>query len=238
MKLFLFTLALIFTAQLAFAQSGYVELGEQEAQDSTVQGLRLFGWKYVLQQGVFQSTKLPLENGNWEVFSIKSTERRTSGPVTYYRFTVQLGLDYGDRMIIQTRYVVSYRPSNGRFLISSWSYSIVQGSTTEEVGTGGPYLEDIRPVNDGTNDISSVLDDAIPKVVEAAIAAGDLPDATYRLRYVYNVGNAGESPPNYSFLVSLVSSGGKYYRVRIGLVDNTEVEEIPEPEPTYSINPF
>ena len=230
MKLFLLTLAVIFTAHLAFAQSGYVELDEQEAQDYTVQGLRLFGWNYVLQQGVFQSSKLPLENGNWERYSNKLTERRTSGAVTYYRFTLQLALDYGERMIIQARYVVSYRASNGRFLISSWSYSVVENHPDEEVGSNGPYLEDIQPINRGTGELSPVLDKAVDTIVEKAIAAGDLPDSSYRLKYVYNVENSGEDSAQYTFWVSLVSSDGTYYRVRIGQVGTTDVK--------YAINPI
>ncbi len=244
MKLFFFTLALLFTAHLALAQDEYVTLSSDEANDGTIQSLKYFGWKFVIEKGIHQSTKFPLENGDWSILSTESTERRTTDEVTYYRFTVQLGLYYGTEMTIRARYVVSHRPSNGRFLISSWTYTKIQNANTgqeEETVTGGTDVLDIRPLNSGSSDLNSLLDYAITATVEDAVEQGALPDASYSLKYVYSAEDFETSvPPEYHFLVSLVNDDGNYYRVKIEIVDNSVLgnsEEYPQDEPIYKINP-
>ncbi len=240
MKLFIFALALalLFTAHFACAQSEYTTMSFEEADgDTTIQSLKFFGWKFVLEKGIFQSTKFPLNNGAWYFYSTDSTEKRTADGVDYYRFTTRLALDQGgDRMVIRARYVVSNRPSNGKFLVSSWSYTELQNPEIEEefVASDDEFI-DIVPLNSGSSDLSSLLDSAITAVVKSAIEQEALPDASYDLKYVYSAESVyGTTPPTYDFLVSLISSDGNYYRIRFEVQEGDDSEEAPQ----YEINPL
>jgi len=238
MKLFLLSLALIVTAHLAFAQTNYTTLTSKEANSTTIQSLKYFGWKYVLEKGIFQSSGFPLENGSWLFLGTDLIERRIADEVTYYRFTVRLGWDYSDKLTIRAKYIVSNRPANGRFVVESWVYTEIASSDSGvEVPIGGPEFVDIRPFNNGTSNQSSLLDYAVTATVDGAIEEGVLPEANYSLRYVYSVETEPTYPPLYVFLVSLVSSGDDFYRAQIEISDDSVLGNGEQSPPTYTINP-
>jgi len=217
MKFFILALAFAFLAQPLMAQllGGYVELSEEEINASPViNDLKNLGAAYVIQQGVFVSTKAPLPGDWYEITSTEKIEARVTPGVTYYRYTVTLTENDGHATADAT-YVVSWRPSNGAFLVASYQYTVTK-TDSQEQSVGGPSLVDIRPLNDGTGDLFPTLVEAVRFVVHDAADRGYISGGVYTLRYVYNayLQNSGY-PPTYVFLVRLVSSSGINYRIQM-----------------------
>jgi len=237
MKFIIVALAIILMAQTSFASSPqYVQLNATTIRSSQlIQNLRDLGADYVIQQGVFVSTKAPLPGSFYKLTKTEKVEQKVTPSITYYRFTVIL-YEQDKLAIVRATYVVSFKPSNGAFLVTSFKYNIIGGNPNGEQSVGGPSLIDVRPLNNGTDDLSPLLADAIKSVVADAKKNGELPKSKYTLRYVYNayLVNSGY-PPQYVFLVKLVNSKGQTYRVEITATENVGGED--NQNPAYVIYP-
>ncbi len=227
MKTFI-ALAIILMAQTSFGASPkYVQLSASEInQSQLIQNLRDLGADYVIQQGVFISTKSPLPGSYYELTKTEKVERKITSSVTYYKYTVIL-TEYDNQAVVRATYTINFKPSTGGFLISSFNYKIIGGNPNGEQSVGGPSLVDVRALNNGTDEyLSPFLSESIDYVVADAIENGKLPESTYTLKYVYNayLEDSGY-PPRYVFLVRLVNEEGETYRVEITAAESDEGED-------------
>ena len=219
-------------AQSSFASSPqYVEVSKSTINKSQlIQNLRDLGADYVVQQGVFVNTKDPLPGSYYEITKTEKVEQKVTSSATYYRFTVIL-YELDKLAIVRANYVISYKPSNGAFVITSFNYKIIGGNPNGEPSVGGPSLIDVRPLNKGDDDLSPLLNDAVKYIVADAKKNGDLPKSKYTLSHVYNAYlESSGYPPQYVFLVKLVNSKGQTYRVEITATENEEGEDQINPE--------
>ncbi len=232
MKFLILALAVILMAQSSFASSPqYVQVSKSTINKSQlIQNLRDLGADYVVQQGVFANAKNPLPGSYYEITKTEKVEQKVTSSITYYRFTVIL-YEQDKLAIVRATYVISYKPSNGAFVITSSNYNIIGGNPNNEPSVGGPSLIDVRPLNKGDDDLSPLLNDAIKYVVAAAKKNGELPKSKYTLSHVYNAYlESSGYPPQYVFLVKLVNSKGQTYRVEITATENEEGEDQINPE--------
>jgi len=235
MKYFIVALALVMMTQTAMTQQ-YVTLSAATVSRSQlIRDLRDLGADYVAQQGVFVSTKAPFLGNFYTIRTTEKVERAITSGVTYYRYTVVLA-DQDNLTVARATYVVNYRPATGSFIVASYSYRIIGGNPDNEPSVGGPSLVDIRPLNAGNSDLQTLLDESFEYVVDDAIAKKRLPDADYRIQFVYNAYSVSSGyPPQYVFLVKAVNDDGRYYRIEITATLDVPGEE--HQDPTYVIYP-
>jgi len=223
MKFILFSLALLLTTHIAFSQD-WTPI-TSSTNDITVETLKYIGANYVVQKGLFEVSGSKLVNGRWDLADTESIETRTNGDITYYRFSVKLGTEWGKTNLIRARYTVSLRASNQRILISSWSYTKL-GKVAEENPANGTYL-DAREFTGGYGIFGHYTDEAIPVVVEDAIEKGVIPDSTYTKKFVYSAIQEGSV---FTWTLTLTDSKGNYYRFLI-----TRFNELDPPY--YTLDP-
>jgi len=234
MKFLIATLVLILTIQSpsikaqsttsAFLQ--YVPIPPNEvAKNQVIQDLRDLGADFVIQKGVFANTTLPLPGSYYEVTETESVEQKDTSTATYYRFTVIL-TETDNLAVVRANYVIGFRPSTGGFLVTYYNYDIIGGDPDAEQSVGGPSFVDVRPLNNGTSDLSPLLNSSIEYIVADATEKGQIPESNYTLRYVYNahLANSGY-PPTYVFLVRLMNDEGMSYRVEIVASEGEEEGE-------------
>jgi len=237
MKFLIATLILILTIQspLLKAQQTntlqYVPVPPNEiAESQIIQDLRDLGADFVIQKGVFANTTSPLPGSYYELTQTESVERKYTSTATYYRFTVILN-ETDNLAVVRANYVVGFRPSTGGFLVTYYNYDIIGGDPDAEQSVGGPSLVDVRPLNNGTSDLSPLLNSSIEYVVDDAIEKGLLPESNYTLRYVYDAYLTSSGyPPTYVFLVRLMNDEEMSYRVEIIASEDLEEEEELEDE--------
>jgi len=234
MKFLLLSIALLLTAQIAFSQDWAPV--EDTFGDELVQSLKFVGSKYILQKGIFESSKTPIPEGFWFEFETESIESRTIGDVTYYRFSVILEVIKFHQNRIRARYTVSHRPSNGRIRITAWSYSKLRsGEDVDEYDSTGYWdYQDAR-------DNYPILQNAVSTAVAKAIQDGELPDSSYSIQFVYSAWKYEVERDKYIFILTLRNSAGNYYLVRLasdGTDDNTFLRLHPsfEDDPVPSID--
>jgi len=215
--------------------------------------LRTIGASYVQQKGKYESTKAPLPGKHyvWSSDYPGKVERQNASDVTYYRFSLPLIEELqsdgseGDSLVNST-FTVSYRTSNHNFLVTSYRYTLDSDGNApdpdeEEAvvdfdGTSRDYL-DLRPFNNGSSDLSDLLNEATDRIVDQAIENGDLPDSDYTIRYVYEAYIFQTDAPIYKTLkcaVKLVNSDGDYYLVHIEADHDFDDESAEEED----INPY
>ena len=237
MKFIIVALAIILMAQSSFASSPqFVQLSKSDINKSQlIQNLRDLGADYVIQQGVFVSTKSPLPGNFYELTKTVSVEQKVTSSITYYRYNVIL-YEQDKLAIVKATYTVSFKPSTGGFLVTNFKYTVIGGNPNNQQSVGGPSLIDVRPLNKGNDDLSPLLAQSIKYVVADAKKNDELPRSKYELRYVYNayLVNSGY-PAQYVFLVKLTNSKGQTYRVQITATE--DVQGQPHVNPTYVVYP-
>jgi len=232
MKFFLATAFLLLLISHSTIAQEWETLGDDAYdQISYLEHLRDVGVSYVQQIGKYQSTRGPLPGHHYRVSSNypQSLERRNASDVTYYRWNVSLVEDLrpegnGDSLVTAT-FTVSYRTSNSNFIVTSYRYTVDSDGNApdpeEEVGS--PQFDgstttyiDFRPFNNNTGDLSELLGRATDDIVAQAIENGDLPDAEYTRRFVYEA-YIYEIPElkTLNCAVKLVNSDGNNFLVHI-----------------------
>jgi len=237
MKLFIISACLfLLISQSALAQQ-WEDLVDDDYQDNPLPlTLRDLGIKYIQQKGMFESTKAHFPGKEYDVHTDypQRTERRNASDVTYYRYTLTLEepirMDGRGQSLVNTTFTVSYRESNGNFLITSYRFNLdsdgnipLDNEEEEGVidfdGTLKKYL-DIRPFNNGSSNFTDLLNEAKESIVAQAIQNGDLPNSDYTIRFVYeayayyiDIEDVYERTLNCK--VKLVNSEGDYYLVHI-----------------------
>jgi len=226
-------LAFLLLACTAMA-ADYVKLSTNTINKSQViQDLRELGAKYTLEKGIFQQTpKLP--NGWWSVTKTESVYRKISNGVTYYKYTVQLRCE-SDPYLIRASYVVSFRPSNGNTLVTSYAYKILDKNPDGPVIADAPYFVDMRILKKGSKP-EAFLNEGIKFAVNDAISKGLIKKSTYSFVRVFAMQDVGYSiAPGYTYLIQLVSKQGYNYRVQITVFDQTDLPE--KVDPFYNFYP-
>jgi len=230
MKFIIATLAIIMMVQVALAQN-YVTLSASTVRKSRlIQDLRDLGADFVAQQGVFVSKKSPFLGNFYTISKTEKVERRITANITYYRYTVIL-VDPQNFTTANATYTINFRPVNASFIVASYSYNILASNPNNTHTVGGPALIDIRPLNAGKGDLYATLNESLHEVVADAIAHKSIPNATYTLSYVYNAYSVSSGyPPQYVFLVKVLSSKGIYYRLQITATEDVEGEDHTNPD--------
>jgi len=223
----------------ALAANDFVTLKASTINNSQViQDLRQLGANYVLQKGIFESTKTPLPNGSWQIKSTDSIQRKIDGNTIYYRFVVNLECQTAPT-VIRARYNITYNKNNANTLVTYFIYTVLSNNPD------GPFLADLPQFIDArllqTDDVlQDKLDEGLEYIVNEAICEEDLPDSDYRVARVFSIQDTGYSYPyGNRFLVKLANKQGKYWRALI-TVWNTEViaeEDVDNYPPEYVIYP-
>ncbi len=237
MKFLLFSLALIMMVQLSFTTNSpqWTEMSDFLIfKSELIQNLRDLGADYVMQQGVFASTTEPLPGKFYEVTSTLKAERKITNTTTFYRFNVIL-TEFDELAVVNATYVVSFDFGTGAFMVNSFRYNIIENNPDGENSIGGPSLIDVRPLNNGSDELTPLLSESIDYVIADAIDNGQLPEAKYMLKYVYTAYLMDYGyPATYVFFVKLVNNKGQTFRVEIMVpesgVDGGHYEESPENE--------
>jgi len=265
------TLLLLFIVQSTFAQEsqewedisllGY-------GQDLFISSLESVGVNYVKQKGVFESTKSPFPAKNYIVDDIHKFERRNTSQVTYYRWTVILTEQYNSSnergpSAARAIFTVSHRPSNDNFIVTDYRYTFYSNglpaavenegeefeNDQEDIGNDVPNiydytLLDLRLLNNGTSNFSTVLSDAVDLVVANATGEGEIPDSEYTVKYVYGA-ETQEDPfdEEYNivwFLLKLSNSEGDNFlietRVSYEQQEGGDIVLEEDASPNYSVN--
>ncbi len=227
-------LALLFIALGSTNASGYVKLSaDYMSYHQIIEDLRDLGAKYTLQRGIFRNTKDPLENGDWVIFKTESVYRKITAAVTYYKYNVVIK-SHTTPSKIKATYIVSFRPANGKTLITSYSYN-----NLNEYSPGLPQFIDTRIIA-GSSYLGAKLKEGYDYTIAHAKAAGEIKKSTYHIGTIFSAGDNGETIPYVlDFLVTLVTKKGYTYRARISVPD---LEGIPQDQwdqnpVTYGIYP-
>ncbi len=220
---FIIVALLLAVLSSSMAASSFVKLSTKTINNSQlIQDLRQLGAESTLQQGVFRSTKAPLQNGNWYVDQTESVYRRITGAVVYYRYTVILKSN-SSPTVVRATYTVAFRPANGNTLVTFYHYKIL--SDRNEYITDMPQFVDTREIANNTY-LNGQLQKGYDFTIASAIAKGQIRDATYHIGKIFSAGDSGFTYPYVvNFLVTLVTGDGYTYRARIFVPD---VEEVPE----------
>lgn len=217
--LYIQTMKLAFAGIFVFAflaltaSSQYVELTEAQmnANNFFLQDIRNFGVSYVIQKGVYESTKAKLPGQNYNVTDIEKTERRSTTAAAYYRFTVILA-EQQNQARVRATFTIRYDHRNGAFIVSSWRYTILRSS-----GINGGYNAyipiDVRPFNDGIIDELDAFNARVQEVIAEGIQEDKLPGSTYSVRFVYGGVQQSETERK-QFSVKMVNPQGEYYRLK------------------------
>ena len=225
MKFLLLSLAFLLMVQLSSTTSSpeYTELGPGLISKSQlIQDLQDLGADYVVQQGVFASSEAPLPGKFYEVTHTEKVERKIVDSTTYFKFTVIL-TEFDELAVVHATSVVSFDFETGAFAVTSFKYNIIESNPDGENSIGGPTLIDVRPLNNGSDELTPLLNDSIDRVVADAIDNGQLPEAKYMLKHVYTAYLVDSGyPATYVFFVKLVSNEGKTYRVEITAPESEE----------------
>ena len=239
-KLTISVLLLLICCAMARDYNTYQRLSSATINRSKViQDLRSLGYEYVLQKVLYiDDNKYSLPSSLYTLRKTESVERRISGGVTYYRYTVQLTPDDGVK-IIRAIYAISFNQATGATKVVSSSYSILKNEETPEISDMPSYL-DARNYINGTSYDPEVLR-GVDFTVAKATKSGEIRKGTYRVGTLFSVSDSGYSIPWVDdFLVSLVSNTGYTYRVRIsvpGFPDDTDQAEQKQFPITYIIYP-
>jgi len=238
MKLFVVTLLLIAFGAMA-QNNGYVRLSTNTINNSRlIQDLRQLGAEYVLDKGIFRSTKAPLYNGSWGISKTEKVERRTTSAVTYYRYTVQIQSQSAPTLI-RAIYTVAFRRANGNTIVTNYYYRILSNNPDGPFIADLPMFIDVRSLSNGSG-IDDYLDQGVDYVIEQALAKGEIRPGTYHVGRTFSIQDTGFSYPyGYNFLTTIVNQSGYTYRVRVFvfITDNLPEEEQGNFPPTYTIYP-
>ncbi len=222
----------------ATAAPQYVKLSASTINNSQlIQDLRQLGAEYVLEQGIFHSTKAPLPNGFWQITSTQSVYRKIDGGVTYYKYTVHLE-SQSSPITIKATYIVSFRPSNGKTLVTYYIYTILTVNDNEET-TDLPQFYDTHTL-DSNAYVKAIYDNAVTFTITDARAKGLIKKGLYHVGRIFSIKDQGfTDPPVFVFLVTLVNKSGYTYRASINAPD---LGDYPEEEHanypiTYTIYP-
>jgi len=223
MKLLIAALLFVAIGTITAQSNGYTRLSTATINRSQlIQGLRQLGAEYLLEKAIFQTTKNPLRNGNWNISRTESVYRRISGGVNYYRFTVILA-SKSSPTTVRGLYTVSFRPSNGNTAVTSYSYRIL--SDKDEFRTDQPQFVDLTWLTSNTY-IQAQFQKGYDFTVANAIKNGEIRDATYHAGKTFSIRDSGYTyPPVINFLTTLVTRSGYTYRVRFFVPD---LESVPE----------
>jgi len=212
----------------AFATKSYTQLSADTIQKSQlIQDLQQLGAEYVLDQGIFRSTKAPLPNGSWEVNETVSVSKKDNCGITLYNFTVILRC-ISETKLVRARYIVSYNRKTFNTLVTWWIYTDITPEGEKIAISDQPSFIDVRELKNSDSDYQDYLDEGVDYTVANATQSGLLPEGDYRVSRVFSIKDTGFSfPYGYRYLVKLANDdNGKYYRALI-TVWNTEnvVEE-------------
>jgi hypothetical protein len=236
MKVALIALFLIIGSAIA---SDYVALkASTYNKDELIKSLRQIGYEYVLQKGIFESTKTPLYNGSWKLNATDSILRRINGSNVYYQFIVRLQ-SQSSPTLIRARYNITYNKNSGNTLVTYFVYTVLSNNTDGPFISDLPSFIDVRQLS--SDDIlQEKLDEGVEYAVNEAICEEDLPDSDYRVARVFSIQDTGFSYPyGYRFLVKLANTEGKYYNARITVfnTENIPEEDVDDFPPTYELYP-
>jgi len=254
-------IVLLLTIQFATAQQ-WEDLGDPNdayIEIPTLKAFEAIGLSYVQQQIFARSAsstpKFYLKD------NVEKLERREASGLTYFRWTMLLKEQFyninrpSGKSAIRTTFTVSYKPSNQNFNVYGYTYTVYpngypNSTYTEDISYG---IIDARRLNNGTSPFSSALKKAIDKILDGAVEAGDIPDATYRVSYFYGAhyeqqviiieGGPYEeyegSVPNKraELWIKIANNQGKYFYMSLeaSYPPDAEGEIEFEGEPSYSL---
>ncbi len=240
MKTFIAVFLLLVSCSLAASTSRYTQLSQAQISGSKlIQDLQQLGAEYVLEQGIFRSTKAPLPNGSWEVNETVSVYKKDNCGITLYNFTVILNSISADK-VIRARYVVSYNRKTFNTLVTWFIYTELSGNG-DLVITDQPSFIDVRDLKQDDSQYQDFLDQGVDYTVADAIQKKKLPAGDYRVARVFSIKDTGFSfPYGYRFLVKLANDDNdKYYRALITVwnTENVVEEDQGNYPPEYVIYP-
>ena len=213
---------------LASKSNEYVKLDNKTiAKSHLIQDLQQLGAEYVLEQGIFHSTKTPLPNGSWAINETESVYKKVAGRVTYLNYTVKVQCNTQNKLI-RARYTISFGNKSKNVLVTWFIYTDITVGDDDFGITDQPQFIDVQELSEDGNQYQDFLDEGVDYTVADAVKKNKLPAGDYRVARVFSIKDTGFSfPYGYRFLVKLANDdNGKYYRALI-TVWNTEnvVEE-------------
>jgi len=240
MKTFVAVFLLLVSCSLAAGMGQYTQLSQATISDSQlIRDLQQLGAEYVLEQGIFRSTKAPLPNGSWEVNETVSVYKKENCGITLYNFTVILNCISADK-VIRARYVVSYNRKTANTLVTWFIYTELSGNG-DLIITDQPQFIDVRDLKQNNSQYQDFLDEGVDFTVADAVKKNKLPAGDYRVARVFSIKDTGFSfPYGYRFLVKLANDdNGKYYRALITVwnTENVVEEDQGDYPPEYIIYP-
>jgi len=221
------------------AANDFVTLKSSTINNSQViKDLRQLGANYVLQKGIFESSKTPLPNGSWKIKSTESIQRKIDGNTIYYRFVVNLECESAPT-VIRARYNITYNKSNANVLVTYFIYTVLSNNPDGPFIADLPQFIDVRLLQ-SDDALQDSLDSGLEYIVNEAICEEDLPDSDYRIARVFSIQDTGFSYPyGYRYLVKLANKQGKYWRALITVfnTENIPEEDVDKYPPEYVIYP-
>ena len=209
---------------LTSVSSQYVELTRAQinANSEFLENLREYGRGYVVQKGVYESTKAKLPGLDYNLTAVEKIERRSTNAAAYYRFTLLL-TEQQNQARVRATVTIRFDHRNGAFIVSFYRYTILRTSGAN--GGWNQYIPiDVRPFNAGTIDEIDAFEAQIQRVVANAIENNQvpdfentLPDSTYTTQFVYYGYQKTETDLKY-FWAKIVNTEGQYYRLRFSYV--------------------
>ncbi len=209
---------------LTSVSSQYVELTKAQinANSEFLENLREYGRGYVVQKGVYESTKAKLPGLDYNLTAIEKIERRSTTAAAYYRFTLLLTETQGHATVRAT-VTIRFDHRNGAFIVSFYRYTILRSGNAN--GGWNSYIPiDVRPFNAGTIDEIDAFEATIQRAVAAAIEnnkipdwENTLPDSTYTTKFVYYGYQKSKTDFKY-FWAKIVNTEGEVFRLRFSYV--------------------
>jgi len=236
MKIALIALFLIIGSAVA---GDYVTLkASTYNKDELIKSLRQIGYEYVLQKGIFESSKTPLYNGSWKLKETDSITRKIDGSNVYYQFIVKLQSQSAPTLI-RARYNITYNKNSGNTLVTYFIYTVLSDNKEGPFLADLPSFIDVRKLSSDDR-LQEILDEGVEYAVNEAICEEDLPDSDYRVARVFSIQDTGFSYPyGYRYLVKLANKDGKYYnaRITVWITENIPEEDVDNFPPEYELYP-
>ncbi len=181
--------------------------------EELIQGFTDFGVGYIIQKGMFESTKAPFPGLYYNLTTTEKIERMTTDTADYYRFVLLL-TEQENQATVRANFTIQYNYINGTFLITVWRYNILSKSESH----GGLKVStaiDARPYTDGSIEEFSTFNARIQEVVQDGINRAVLPQSTYTLSFVY--ASRTDFQISYAerkvFCVKVVNTEGQIFRL-------------------------
>jgi hypothetical protein len=228
--------------QLKEDTEGFKKLSRITIQKSQlIKDLQQLGAEYVLEQGIFHSTKTVLPNGSWDLQRTLSVQAKEDGNVIYYKYAVLLEC-LSEHFVVRARYIISFNRKNFNTLTTWFIYTDVTGDEGDDFAVSDlPQFIDVALLKDPESGYQAYLKQGVDYTVKDAVANGQLPKGKYRAARVFSIKDTGFSfPYGYRFLVKLANdTNKKYYRalITVYVTENIPPEDQGDYPPEYVIYP-